>query len=112
MSAPIRDRIEPGIYERVNADGERLGLEIQFKDSSGVPRRRTVQGNIHAARDALAEARSKRVRREPEAAESTDDARGGDRALRGRARRVATQDYRGLRLGVREDPAGARIASG
>ena len=68
MSAPIRNRIEPGIYERVDANGERLGLEIQFKDSSGSPRRRTVHGNIHAARDALAEARSKRVRREPEAA--------------------------------------------
>jgi len=28
MAQPTRRRIEPGIFERVNAAGERLGLEI------------------------------------------------------------------------------------
>jgi hypothetical protein len=29
MSAPIRKRLEPGIFERINGAGNRLGLEIQ-----------------------------------------------------------------------------------
>lgn len=66
MAAPRRNRLEPGIYERIDANGQRLGREIQYKDADGRPRRRTVHGNMHAARDALAEARSKRVRRERE----------------------------------------------
>ena len=66
MSAPIRRRIEPGIFERLNASGERLGLELQYKDAAGIPRRRSVQGDIHAARDALAQARTRRVRNETE----------------------------------------------
>lgn len=66
MSAPIRRKLEPGIFERVNAAGERLGLEIQYKDAHGAPRRRSVKGDIHAARDELALARSRRVRHEIE----------------------------------------------
>jgi integrase len=69
MPAPIRKRLEPGIYERVNADGERLGLEVQFKDAAGRSRRRSVQGDIHAARDALANARTRRARLEHEPAD-------------------------------------------
>jgi integrase len=67
MSAPVRRRVEPGIFERLNIAGERLGLEIQYKDANGIPRRRSVQGGITEARDALAQARSRRVRREAEA---------------------------------------------
>lgn len=66
MSAPRRNRVEPGIFERLDANSNRLGLEIQYKDSDGRPRRRTVHGDIHAARDALAAARSRRARHEPE----------------------------------------------
>lgn len=66
MSAPIRRRIEPGIFERVNSAGDRLGLEIAWKDSDGKPRRRSVSGGLSEARDALAEARTRRVRREHE----------------------------------------------
>lgn len=69
MSAPIRKRLEPGIYERVDGGGRRLGLEIQYKDSNGSPRRRSVQGDIHDARDALAEARTRRARHEAEPAD-------------------------------------------
>lgn len=66
---PIRRRLEPGIFERVDAAGGRLGLEIYFKDAAGKPRRRAVDGDIHAARDALAEARTRRVKRESEPAD-------------------------------------------
>jgi integrase len=64
---PIRRKLEPGIVERVDADGQRLGLEIQYKDADGKSRRRSVQGGIHDARDALAAARARRARhgREP-----------------------------------------------
>ncbi len=65
---PIRRRVEPGIYERLNAAGERLGFEIQYKDGDGRPRRRSVKGNIHAARDELAKARTRRTRQEQEPA--------------------------------------------
>ena len=68
MAAPTRRRIEPGIYERVLPSGERLGLEIYFKDADGRPRRRGVKGDIHAARDELAQARTRRVRYELEPA--------------------------------------------
>jgi hypothetical protein len=63
---PTRRRIEPGIFERVNAAGDRLGLEIQYKDADGKPRRRSVTGGLSEARDALAEARTRRVKRERE----------------------------------------------
>jgi len=66
MSAPIRRKLEPGIFERVSSDGERLGLEIQWKDADGRSRRRSVRGNIHHARDELAQARSRRARQQPE----------------------------------------------
>jgi integrase len=66
---PARRRLEPGIYERVAGDGQRLGLEIVFKDAAGKARRRTVHGNVQDARDALAQARSRRVKRETEPAD-------------------------------------------
>lgn len=69
MSAPIRKRLESGIYERVDSAGNRLGLEIQYKDADGHPRRRAVSGNLHAARDELAAARSRRARHELEPAD-------------------------------------------
>jgi len=69
MSAPIRNRIEPGIFERVDAEGNRLGLEIAFKDATGAKRRRSVEGGIRAARDELAKARTKRAKREAEPAD-------------------------------------------
>ena len=64
MSAPIRNKLEPGIYERVNAAGERLGLEITFKDATGSQRRRTVDGSIMAARNELAKAKAQRAANE------------------------------------------------
>jgi integrase len=63
---PIRRRLEPGIYERVGAAGERLGLEIAYKDAAGKTRRRTVRGGLEHARDELAKARTRRVGRETE----------------------------------------------
>lgn len=65
---PIRRKFEPGIYERVGSDGERLGFEIRWKDAEGISHRRSVEGNVHAARDALADARTRRVRHELEPA--------------------------------------------
>lgn len=64
---PARNRIEPGIYERVDANGVRLGLDIQYKDTGGRPRRRSVAGGLTEARDELARARTRRVKhaREP-----------------------------------------------
>jgi integrase len=69
MSQPMRNKIEPGIYERLGAGGERLGLEIVFKDAAGKARRRAVHGNVRDARDALAQARSRRVKRDVEPAD-------------------------------------------
>jgi hypothetical protein len=63
---PTRRRLEPGIYERVDATGERLGLEIAYKDAAGKVRRRTVHGGVQDARDELAKARTRRVGRETE----------------------------------------------
>jgi len=63
---PTRQKVEPGIYERVDAAGNRLGLEVVFKDTTGSTRRRSVAGGIQEARDALAEARTRRVKRERE----------------------------------------------
>jgi integrase len=70
MSAPIRRKIEAGIFERVDGGGNRLGLEIQYKDAGGKPRRRSVKGaTIHDARDQLAKARTQRARHELEPAD-------------------------------------------
>lgn len=69
MSVPNRRHVEPGICERLGPDGRRLGLEIQYKDADGKARRRSVDGDIHAARNALAEARTRRARYEPEPAD-------------------------------------------
>jgi integrase len=66
MSAPRRNRLEPGIFERVNANGDRLGLEIKYKDADGRTRRRTVEGDINDARDQLAIARTRRAHHEAE----------------------------------------------
>jgi integrase len=64
---PTRRRIEPGIYERLDAAGERKGLEIAYKDAEGKTRRRAVAGmSLAAARDELAKARTRRTRREAE----------------------------------------------
>jgi integrase len=63
---PTRRRLEAGIYERVDAEGARLGLEIAFKDTAGKARRRTVHGNLDDARDQLAAARVRRAGRERE----------------------------------------------
>jgi integrase len=63
---PKRRRLEPGIYERVGPDGQRLGLEVVFKDAAGKTRRRAVKGGLQDARDTLAQARTRRVRREAE----------------------------------------------
>ena len=63
---PTRRKIEPGIFERIGADGERRGLEIYFKDAGGKPRRRAVEGGLTEARDALAQARTRRVKHERE----------------------------------------------
>jgi integrase len=66
VANPIRRKLEPGIYERTDDDGQRLGLEIYYKDAENKPRRRAVGGDIHDARDALAKARVRRTRRERE----------------------------------------------
>ena len=66
---PSRRQLEPGIYERVGADGRRLGLDIVYKDAAGKTRRRSVNGDIRAARNELALARSRRVRQEHEPAD-------------------------------------------
>jgi len=69
MSQPIRKRIESGIYSRVDPNGKHLGYELQYKDADGKPRRRSIKGDIHAARDQLAAAR---VRRAGHTAEPAD----------------------------------------
>jgi integrase len=66
MSQPIRRPVEPGIKERINAAGERLGYEISFKDANGKSKRQTVAGGLQEARDALANARTRRVKQERE----------------------------------------------
>ena len=65
--APTRRKLEPGIYERIDpATADRRGLEIVYKDQGGRTRRRAVAGSLQDARDALAAARTRRVRREAE----------------------------------------------
>ncbi len=68
MSAPIRRKVEPGIYERLDATGARLGFEVRWKDADGASRRRSVSGGLTEARDALAAARVRRVGHVTEAA--------------------------------------------
>ena len=74
MSKPIRNKLEPGIYERVGADGNRLGLELVFRDAQGKQRRRAVDGGakagIMAARAQLATELAKRASGERVAADA------------------------------------------
>ena len=93
MSAPIRRRVEPGIFERVGPDGTRRGLEVQWKDNQGIPRRRSVKGDIHAARDLLAEMRARRVHGEREPADP--------RMTLGAVMEHFTEDHVGDRPGTR-----------
>lgn len=59
MSAPVRARVEPGIYRRASG-----GLEIAFRDAQGKQRRRSVEGGIAAARKALTAEAARRDRGE------------------------------------------------
>ena len=63
---PTRKRIEQGIYQRLDSKGNLRGLEITWKDADGKTRRRSVDGGLEQARDALASARVRRVQRERE----------------------------------------------
>jgi len=47
-----RERVEPGIYRRIGADG-RARFEIAYRDSDGRQRRQVVEGGLRAARTAL-----------------------------------------------------------
>jgi integrase len=60
---PHRVKVEPGIYERLDANGRRV-LEISFRDAQGHQRRHRVEGGITAARKALNAAKAARDRRE------------------------------------------------
>ena len=62
-SSARRERVEPGIYRRVTADGT-ISFEIGFRDAHGKQRWRRVQGGIKAARAARAEALTARARGE------------------------------------------------
>lgn len=68
--SPTRRRLEPGIFERVDADGNRLGLEIAYRDTDQRVRRRAVPGRAAATRDAardlLARARVDRADHRPQ----------------------------------------------
>jgi integrase len=63
MSAPIRTKVEPGIWQRGDT------LEITFRDAQGKQRRKTVPGGIMAARKALNAEVAKRDRGERVAAD-------------------------------------------
>ncbi len=58
-----RERVEPGIWRRLGADG-RPRYEIAFRDSDGRQRRQVVEGGIRAARTALADVKSRMGRGE------------------------------------------------
>lgn len=60
---PQREKVEPGIYQRVDANGRPV-FEIAWRDGQGHQRRRRVQGGITAARKALNAARAARDRKE------------------------------------------------
>src|SRR5436309_2001019 len=65
---PQREKVERGIYKRVDANG-RAVFEISWRDAQGHQRRRRVDGGITAARKALATAHSSRARGERVAAD-------------------------------------------
>lgn len=65
---PVREKVEPGIYRRTDANG-RAVLEISWRDAQSHQRRRRVEGGIKAARKALADAHSARGRGERIAAD-------------------------------------------
>jgi integrase len=67
-SSSRRERVEPGVYTRVNAQGRKT-YEIGFRDAQGRQRWRKVEGGISAARKALAEAHASRARGERVAAD-------------------------------------------
>lgn len=60
---PQREKVEPGIYQRLDANGRPV-FEIAWRDGQGHQRRRRVQGGITAARKALNAARAARDRKE------------------------------------------------
>lgn len=53
-----RQRVEPGIWRRTNAQGQPV-YEITFRDSDGRQRRQTVSGGVKTARTALADVRGR-----------------------------------------------------
>ncbi len=63
---PTRRRVEPGIYERLDADGRRTGLEVVWKADGRTHRRAVAGTTLTDARNALAQARTRRVAREVE----------------------------------------------
>jgi integrase len=65
---PQREKVERGIYKRVDANGHAV-FEISWRDVQGHQRRRRVDGGITAARKALATAHSARARSERVAAD-------------------------------------------
>jgi integrase len=60
---PQRTKVEPGIYQRLDANGHAV-FEIAWRDGQGHQRRRRVEGGITAARKALNAARAARDRKE------------------------------------------------
>jgi integrase len=60
---PQRVKVEPGVYQRLDANGRPV-FEIAFRDAQGHQRRRRVEGGITAARKALNAERAARDRRE------------------------------------------------
>lgn len=64
---PQREKVEPGIYKRHDADGRDV-FEISWREH-GHQRRRRVRGGIMAARKALTDAHAARGRGEPAAAD-------------------------------------------
>jgi integrase len=65
---PQREKVERGIYRRIDANGGAV-FEISWRDAQGKQRRRRVDGGIKAARKALADAHSARGRGERVAAD-------------------------------------------
>lgn len=54
-----RERVKPGIYRRLMADGKTWRYEIAYRDSNAVQRRHVVEGGIKAAETALSTVKSK-----------------------------------------------------
>ena len=63
---PTRRKIEPGVYERLGPDGRRVGLEVVWKADGRTHRRAVAGATLADARDALAQARTRRVERQVE----------------------------------------------